>query len=208
MKRVVIFLLIIFIVPSGFAQSNKQSISESSSGGYLYFGIPISTLETEAAKEEGIANHSIGVEFGLVLYFYNYLLAGGNSGIDFPGDKKEFSQMTTGGRMTASVTVPYASLFIGLRTPKIRLKKDTASGFVGNLILGNAWVFNARRSIDECKDCRKDKIHLDAGMYVEPEIDWVYSLGNEFMLGIGVGYKYYFKSDYKRSVVINFFMGR
>ena len=209
LSGLIVSLILFMSIPiNGFSQDEDNAHNQLKSGGYIYFSLPFSTLDKNSADREGLKDNSIGFEFGFHAFFYKYLLTGINIGADFPGDNKEFSQLTTFGRMSSSVTVPYTSLCLGFKSPRIVIKEQPELRLAGNLVTGNMWIFKARRSIDQCEDCREDKINLDAGIYVEPEIQLLYITQTSFMIGISVGYKYFINSDYEKSILVNFLMGK
>ena len=44
-------------------------------------------------------------------------------------------------------------------------------------------------------DCDEEDIEINGGVYIEPEIYYVFA-----NLGLGVGYRYFFNSDYQRKI--------
>ena len=145
----------------------------------------------------------MGFELGLGSIFYRYFSIGGDIGIDYFEDEKEFTQMTTGGERESTIIVPYASLLAGLKTPLILFSENSKGRFGFGINAGRTWVFNARRTIDNCADCYEEELDIDAGYFIEPETAIYYDMGMK--LGIGLAYRHFFlESDYERRFILKF----
>ena len=207
-KYYISFSILLFSITTICFSQTKNDEPASSTMFFLYMSMPtISTLNDEAAEREGLNQQITGVDFGMDFTFYRMLVFGGDLGIEFPSDNKEFSQNTTQGRMSSSVTMPYTSIYTGLRSPAIALGKGSSKHLILNLLLGRTWLFNARRSIDNCKDCRKDEIDIDITYFLEPGLDFAYITDSGTMFGVGMKYELFYKSEYQHRLGLKFFIG-
>ena len=164
------------------------------------FGFNVGTMaiESGAAAASQVGDRSWGVQLdaGVVLDRFFYL------GADFGGqvldDKAQFEQNTTGGERESTANVTYLSAIAGLRTGTPRVVPVALALNVG---------FSAtmtRRSIDQCIDCRVDKLDIPGGGFVEPTVllgrrnarlrvsDRVYldGKGMQNIVSVGVDYRY------------------
>jgi hypothetical protein len=180
-----------------FSQMNKKPVTDPTTGGNIYLGIPYSFYDQNTAESEGIRSEGFGFSLGMSGLFFSNFLIGIEYGGDIPVDKKKFTNQTTLGELESGIYIHQFSLYTGFKSPGIALSEDGESQMFGNLYVGNMWAFLEGRSIGNCIDCDEEDIDISGGMYVEPEIYYDYS-----GFGIGLGYRYFFNSDYQGKITL------
>ena len=123
------------------------------------------SIDPTTAGTELVGRRSWGMQLdaGLLL---RHLYVGFDIGPQFLSDKASFTQNTTGGEMTSTATLVYFSAMAGPRTPALQLISGMAPVALG--LYGGMSTTVAERSIDNCVDCRTDKMDIPGGSFVEP----------------------------------------
>jgi hypothetical protein len=162
------------------------------------FNVGAMAIESETAAASQVGDRSFGVQLdgGVLLNRFFYL------GADFGGqlldDKAQFEQNTTGGERESTANVTYLSAIAGVRTGTPRVVPVALALNVGYS------ATMSRRSIDQCIDCRVDKLKIPGGGFVEPTLlvgrrnarfrasDRVYldGKGMQNIISVGVDYQY------------------
>jgi hypothetical protein len=184
-------LMVMVIVSSSSIISFSQlDTSRSSWGGFFDIGLQHSNVKNEVSDLQGFPNAFSGLTLGLGI-FHNFYLAGIKFSGELPQDRKPFTNYTNQGDKKSHVELMQFSIYAGGITPKINLTLEPNIFIVGHLSLGNMWAFGEERSINGCVDCDVEDLNLNGGLYIDPEVYFIY----EFV-GVGFGYRYFFKSDY------------
>jgi len=166
--------------------------SESRIGGTFFLGIPYSMFKEDSKHGQGI-NDGFGLfSLGFDVTFGNFFLLGSELGWDSPKDEKRFSDLTTAGELTSSVSLWHYSLSGGLKIPDIYFDEEKLSFTFVSFSFGHMWAFFEKRSIESCIDCNREEINIDGGLFIQPELYYVYGI-----LGLGISYRHFFYSDYK-----------
>ena len=133
------------------------------------FGASVGALSMESATatREQVGDRSYGLQLDAGVLVKRHLYLGVALGGQFLDDKAEFTQNTTGGEMQSTASVTYLSAVAGAQTGVLPVVPIGLGLNVG------ASVTMTRRSIDQCEDCRVDKLDIPGGAFVEP----VLSLG-------------------------------
>jgi hypothetical protein len=187
----------LFIPIASYSQINKKPVTEPTTGGIIYLGIPYSFFDPNTSASEGIRSEGFGFSLGFSLLFFKYFLFGIEYGGDIPVDKQKFTNLTTMGEFESGIYIHQFSLYTGLKSPGVALSENSESQIFGNLNVGKMWAFWEGRSIGNCGDCDEEDIDISGGMFVEPEIYYAYS-----SFGIGLGYRYFFNSDYQGKITL------
>ncbi len=189
-------LFFFLLMPNdGYSQMNKKPVTDPTTGGIIYLGIPYSFYDQNTAESEGIRSEGFGFSLGFSLLFFKNFLIGLEYGGDIPVDKKKFTNQTTAGELESGIYINQFSLYTGLKSPGVALSENSESQMFGNLYVGNMWAFLEGRSIGNCIDCDEEDIDINGGMFVEPEIYYAYS-----GFGLGLSYRYFFNSDYQGKI--------
>lgn len=171
---------------------SKAETSESPIGGAFYMGIPYSMFKNDSKHIQGI-NDCIGLlSLGFDLVFGNIFILGNQIGWDSPKDEKKFTNQTTIGELSSSVSIWNYSFSGGLKIPDIYFSEEKTSFTFASLSFGNMWAFFEKRSIETCIDCDREEVDIDGGLFIQPELYYVYGI-----LGLGISYRYFFYSDYR-----------
>jgi hypothetical protein len=133
------------------------------------FGLELLTSGVDAAQAEdaGIGTRAWGAQFAggvTILRVLNLSADAGGLGM---ADNAQFTQPTTEGDKSSSVTGGLASLAVGLQTPSFRLEAGKPAALSVGVSAGQAWL-SARRSIERCSACRREDIEIRAGSFWEP----------------------------------------
>ena len=130
------------------------------------FGIALGTLSIDGptAARSQVGDQSWGLQLDAGLVVKRHLFFGIDLGGQFLDDKAQFTQNTTGGEMNSSASITYLSALVGARTG--------ALSFMPVELGVNAGVSATmtRRSIDNCVDCRVDKLKIPGGAFFEPTL--------------------------------------
>ncbi len=167
--------------------------------GQIGVGTTVSSIKSEPANAQGIGKSGIGFILSAGAPVYKVLAFSLDAGVEFFDDKKQFTQQTTGGEMSSSVSMLYGSIAAGLVTPRIRFSKNPKGlGLVLGMYYGTEWI-GGDRSIEKCVDCRSENVDLKGGVYREPALQ-IYISGST---GVGLSYRYYNdRSDLKNRLIL------
>lgn len=122
------------------------------------------SMDSAAAVRSKVGDRSWGLELGAGAVVKRFFYFGIDLGGQFLDDSAQFTQSTTGGDMKSSAAITYLSAVTGVRTGMLpRLPLALAVNVGASKAFG-------RRSIDNCTDCRVDKITMDGGAFVEPSL--------------------------------------
>jgi hypothetical protein len=124
------------------------------------------SIDATTAGTQLVGTRSWGMQFdgGLLLKRYFYL--GLDFGPQFLSDKATFTQTTTGGTKSSGAMLVYFSAVAGPRTRPFQLVPGVAPIALG--LYGGVSATAAERSIDNCLDCRMDKMTIPGGAFVQP----------------------------------------
>lgn len=130
------------------------------------FGFNIGTLaiDPDAAAASQVGDRSFGMQFDGGVIINRWFFLGADFGGQFLDDKAQFEQNTTGGEKESTANVTYFSGVAGVRTGMPRAVPVALALNVG--MSGTM----TRRSIDQCVDCRVDKLDIPGGAFVEPTL--------------------------------------
>ncbi|NWF89448.1 MAG: hypothetical protein HXY50_08290 [Ignavibacteriaceae bacterium] len=189
----IILLTILFLILSNesFGQS-KAGTAEHEIGGTFYMGVPYSIFNDDSKNGQGIDDGLGLLSFGFDVVFNNIFLLGSEFGWDSPKDEKQFSNLTTAGELSSSVSLWHYSFSGGLKIPDIYFSDEKAAFTFASFSFGHMWAFLEKRSIENCIDCDREDVDIDGGLFIQPELYYVYGI-----LGFGLSYKHFFYSDYK-----------
>ncbi|NTV45559.1 MAG: hypothetical protein HGB11_03325, partial [Chlorobiales bacterium] len=203
LKRLLHVITFLFSINSAFAQQN-----ENHTGFIFYLGVPYTTFTQEAQKTQGIGD-AFGVALCADAILYDYLLLGTEFAFIGPKDNSEFINNTTGGERSSTVKAGEFALLAGFNAPTISFSEGSPSCILANFNLGYMWTFLERRSIDDCEGCDVEHLDLNGGLFLNPELYYVYVLNaSQLGVAIGVGYKHFFNSDYNSKIELKFSLMR
>ncbi|MBK8945062.1 MAG: hypothetical protein IPM32_07275 [Ignavibacteriae bacterium] len=198
MKKIIIIItLTILIFQNSLSQLDTNSASNSIWGGFFNLGMQTSSVKKNVSIEQGFSNNFYGFSLGLGI-FQNIFLAGINFSGDLPKDKKPFINNTTQGEKESQVQLTQLSFYGGIISPKLTFTEQSKIFFTGFFTLGNMWAFGEERYINGCIDCDEEELNVNGGIYLDPEIYFVYDF-----VGLGFGYKYFITGDYENKFRIN-----
>ncbi len=147
-----------------------------------------------------VSGFTFGLGGGVV--FFKFFDIGAGFGLVFLKDKDPFSNWTTGGTKTSSVTPLYYYAQAGVQVP-IPIKNK--SGLFPFWISAHEGVMgvSATREIANCIDCDKEKLSFTGRTYFKPEIRFQIARG----VFVGTAYTIFCNcSDFKNMVTF-FFSG-
>jgi hypothetical protein len=123
------------------------------------------SIDPTTAGTQLVGGRSWGMQFdgGLLL---KRLYIGFDFGPQFLSDKASFTQNTTGGEMKSTATLVYFSAMAGPRTRPLQIIPGMAPVALG--LYGGVSTTVTERSIDNCVDCRTDKMDIPGGSFVQP----------------------------------------
>lgn len=158
------------------------------------FSLTVGTLsmDSAAAVRSKVGDRSWGLELGAGVLVKRHFYFGVDLGGQFLDDSAQFTQSTTGGDMKSSAAITYLSAATGVRTgmmPRVPLALAVNVGASKTI---------GRRSIDNCTDCRVDKLDMPGGAWVEPSL--LVGLGRRSVRG-RVTNRIFLGGDGMRSVI-------
>lgn len=135
------------------------------------FGIELLTSGVDAAQAEtaGVSTRAWGVQFAGGVTLLRVVTLSADAGALGLGDEAHFSQPTTEGDKTSSVTAGMGSLAVGLQTPPLRLEAGKPGALSAGVSVGHSWL-SAHRSISRCADCHSEDVEIRAGSFWEPGV--------------------------------------
>lgn len=190
-SRLALFTILCITTPvSTFGQSGCKG------GGGL--GVTTTSVKSTPANTQGISTRGYGFQVIGSLPLYNVFAIRLDWGAEYFGDKKPFTQQTTGGEARSAVIMFYGSIALGIFMPRIHCDK-TPKGIpltIG-VNVGTDWVGGQRwiRAFGG----RSEGVDLRGGPYLEPELQLNLSGG----CGLGVSYRYYnYQSDLQNRLIL------
>lgn len=132
------------------------------------FGLDLYTgaIESGAAQREGTGERGWGMGFSGAVTGWRIATVSAEMGFMDLGDENAFTEPTTGGVMTSSVSALLVTVATGLRTPPTGFGEG-AETFSAGVNVG--WTYlHANRGIANCQDCTTQDVELQAGTFVEP----------------------------------------
>lgn len=194
-KIILLSLLFVCFINYSSAQSLSTKQNKTETDIIIYCSIPYSLFDKQKMEPQGVGDGLGWFSLGFDTFFYDLLLLGAEIGWDSPNDKKEFTNMTSSGELTSSVSVWQFSLLTGLKSPYIKFSSNSKSYLFGNINVGNMWAFFEERSIQNCIGCDEDKIDISGGFFIKPELYYVFDV-----FSIGLSYRHFLNSDYKAKI--------
>ena len=140
------------------------AVSQAQMAPSFGFGIGAMSIDGATAANSQVGDRAWGIHLDGGLTVKRFLFAGVDLGGQFLDDKAQFTQSTTGGDRKSTASVTYFSGILGLRSPTLPGVPLRVS------INGGASATMTRRSIDNCADCRVDKLKIPGGGFVEPTL--------------------------------------
>ena len=128
------------------------------------FSVGTLAIESASAAREQVGDRSYGLQLDAGALVKQHFYFGVDVGGQFLHDEAQFTQSTTGGKMKSTATVSYLSAIAGARTGALPVVPLAFALNVG------ASATISRRSIDNCQDCRVDKLAIPGGTFVEPAL--------------------------------------
>ncbi len=128
------------------------------------FAIGSMSIDGPTASRSEVGDRSWGIHLDGGLTLKRFVFVGADLGGQFLDDKAQFTQNTTGGERESTANVTYFSGVLGLRSgtlPGVPVRLGINGGVSGTM---------TRRSIDDCVDCRVDKLKIPGGAFVEPTL--------------------------------------
>ena len=156
--RLVAALALLAAIP---AIGNAQARSFTPTFG---FGVGVMSIDGTTAANSQVGDQAWGIHLDGGIILKRFIVAGVDLGGQFLDDKAQFTQNTTGGEKESTANVTYFSGLLGLRSatlPGVPVRVGVNGGFSGTM---------TRRSIDNCVDCRVDKLKIPGGAFVEPNL--------------------------------------
>lgn len=158
------------------------------------------SIESATASQQGTGSRAWGFLVNGGVTAFRILDLSADVGVVDVSDKDAFSENTTAGVKTSSVSAFLGTVAVGLRTPPLDLgDEDTPATLSAGVNLGHTWL-SAERSIVNCVDCTEEDLEIRAGSFWEPGLH-VTPGGRRW--GISARYRIYGgASDLKDSVMI------
>src|SRR5512145_745 len=200
--------------PTGTLSPSASSITPSApaepvpvkGSGQLFIGVPVGFLAQQLQDEQGLSGRGWGIDIGLgVQYSWLNLLV--DFGFEHYNDKKEFRQtvIDSFGNVsvaTSRVNLSYFAPAVGLKSPVIVVARRIFA-FTAGANVGYAFPFDTSRQIVDCKDCRKESIHVSGGPYVEPAVELLWPMEPRAQCGLAVSWQKFFgDTDFNHKVVL------
>ena len=203
-----------FAVLAGFALAVPPTHAQRSAAagndgyrGFMDLSLITTSITSTTAEVQGMGARGWGLELGGGFFVKRFFLAGVQFMGQFAGDKKEFSNNTTGGTRSSSVGFFDVSLFAGLHSPGIALGEKWQLRLGVNL--GKSWATGVR-SIDNCSNCDREGLKIRGGVYYEPTVTFlVGTVGDGRDGGLFFSVRSYgAESDMRSAVLVGFRMFR
>lgn len=135
------------------------------------FGLELLTSGVDPAQAEnaGVGPRAWGVQFAGGVTLLRVVTVSADAGGMGLRDNAQFSQPTTEGDKSSSVTAGFGTLALGLQTPPLRLEAGKPGALSVGVSAGHTWL-NAHRSISRCADCHSEDVQISAGSFWEPGV--------------------------------------
>ncbi len=189
---------LLVIVPAQLSTCFGQEKKEHSF--VLYLNAPsMIKLTNDRADEVSIKDAVWAADMGLEFRFFTY--SGLTLGVGFGSakDYNSFSQNTTMGEKESSFNFFLYDLKAGFWSPDIKLlkKRDLKMNLRANVGYEG---MTGKREIDDCTNCEEEKFGFEAGLFLEPEINFFFY---QNLVGLGTAYRFYLMdSDTKFKYVL------
>ena len=166
----------------------------------LYLNAPSMTkIVTDKADEISIKDVVWAADMGLEFRFFTY--SGLTLGVGFGSakDYNSFTQNTTMGEKESSFNFFLYDLKAGFWSPDIKLLKKR--DLVMNLRANAGYEgMTGKREIDDCTNCQEEKYGFEAGLFLEPEINFFFYRN---LIGLGSAYRFYLmEADTQYKIVL------
>lgn len=134
------------------------------------FGMTANTMSIDGATAgtQLVGGRSWGMQFDGGLMVKRHLYLGIDLGPQMLADRASFTQNTTGGELESTASLVYFSALAGPRTRPYNLVPGMSAIAVG--LYGGVSTTVAKRSIDNCVDCRTDEMDIPGGPFVQPTL--------------------------------------
>lgn len=156
------------------------------------------SIEGGTAQSQGTGSRAWGMQINMGVTALRVLSLSADVGVVDLADNNAFSENTTEGEMTSSVSAFLGSVAAGLRTPPISLPEEPSATVSAGVNVGHTWM-SAERSIVNCVDCTEQDLEITAGnfwepgLYVAPSRRW----------GLNARYRVYMgESDLQNAIMI------
>jgi len=150
------------------ATQEEQTAKEGAIFFSGFFDLGFASLKSTRASlmRTGESGLTFGLGFGAVVFSYLDFSAG--FGLVFLEDRDPFSQLTTGGEATSSVSIGIYYAQVGFQLPvPFRNKRGDFPVWVGGKL--GLMGTGASRDISNCADCYVEKLKFSGGAYLKPE---------------------------------------
>ena len=174
----------------------RELPAQEGEGKRFVLGMTLNSMSIDAttAASQQVRPQSWGMQFDFGVLVKRHVFVGIDFGPQLLSDLATFTQNTTGGEMKSSAALTYFSAMAGARTRPFRLAPGIGSVAFG--LYSGASVTKSIRSIDNCSDCRTDKLVVPGGAFVQPTL--VFGQGRA---RLRVSDRYFVSGDGIRSVV-------
>lgn len=152
------------------------------------------SIDPTTAASQQVRPQSWGLQLDAGMLVMRHLFVGVDLGPQLLSDLASFTQNTTGGEMKSTAGLTYFSAVTGTRTRPFRLMPGVAPVALG--LYGGGSVTKGIRSIDNCDDCRSDKLDVPGGAFVQPTL--VFGVGRT---RLRVSDRYFVSGEGIRSVI-------
>ena len=125
------------------------------------------SLEDGTAESQGTGSRAWGMQLNMGVTALSVLSVSADLGIADLADNNAFTENTTEGERTSSVSAFLGSLAVGLRTPPLSLSDEPSATLSAGVNVGHTWM-SAERSIVQCVDCTEQDLEINAGNFLEP----------------------------------------
>jgi hypothetical protein len=133
------------------------------------FDLITSRIQDVAAEQVGTGTRAWGGQAIGSITAYRVLTFTGEFGIVDMSDERPFSQGTTEGEKSSSVSSFLGTVAAGLRTPPLALAPESSVRVSAGVSAGHTFI-STERSIVECVDCHEEDLEIRAGNFVEPAV--------------------------------------
>lgn len=163
--------------------------------GQLFIGVPVGFLAQRLQDEQGLSGSGWGIDIGLG-FQYSWLNFVADFGFEHYKDKKEFRQTVIDSfgnvsEATSRVNLSYFAPAVGIKSPVV-VVAPRVFAFTAAANVGYAFPFGTSREIVDCKDCRKESIHVKGGPFVEPALELLYPAEPRAQYGLAISWQKFF----------------
>lgn len=166
----------------------------------FFLGVPVGFLSDTIQEEGGLASSGWGICLGLAfqVWWFNLTL---DFGFEHYDDDQAFRQSVVdnfGNQSVAEsrVNLSYFAPSIGVKTPVFTLV-DQIFAIDAGMNIGYSIPFDTDRQIENCEDCHTEEIDVKGGMFIEPQVEFLWPGMTDALFGLSVSWQYYLgDSDY------------